>query len=213
MDTELEQILVHNNARFTPLELHLPKDLSMDDWTSIGKRLIRLDQVTKWWLGDWAAFGLANYDGNEKFLDPGEKPKEARRGRFKEFAESHGINYQTLLNLGWVSRSIEISRRRENLEWSKHAEVAALKPDEQDKWLKKAETDNLPVSELRQQIRLSQGEQNALQSDGPATKYATRWLDDLVAWLTARPEGFWNKDRRELWRVRLKPLVDLYQGL
>ena len=106
-----------------------------------------------------------------------------------------------------------MSRRRDSLEWSKHAEVAALPPRDQLKWLDKMEKEQLPRSVVRQQIRISQGESNALVTDGPVTKFVTKALDDLLAWLGGRPEGFWTEDRRAIWRERLKPLVDFYQQL
>jgi len=37
--------------------------------------------------------------------------------------------------LAWVSGKIEVLRRRNNLSWSHHQEVASLPPAEQDEWL------------------------------------------------------------------------------
>ena len=41
----------------------------------------------------------------------------------------------------WVAHKFEISRRRENLSFSHHAEVTALEPAEQDDWLDRAEAE------------------------------------------------------------------------
>lgn len=179
----------------SPLVLTLPEDLPMERWASIGRELCRTDQVMKWWIGDWAAFGLRKY------------------GQLKEFAEANGLNYQTLRNLAWVSEKVEMSRRRDNVEWSKHAEVASLEPKEQEKWLAKAEKEELPVVEIRRQIRQSQGDNNALESDGPVLKFASKACDDLVNWIKSQPEDFWDEERRAAWRGRLRPIVEFYETL
>jgi hypothetical protein len=191
----LESELIGRGAQFTPLGLELPGDMAFDAWVVVGRRIARADQVVKWWLGDWAAFGLHKY------------------GKLKEFAEANGIDYQTLRNLAWVSQSVELSRRRDNLEWSKHAEVAALPAADQVKWLGKMEAENLPRAELRRQIRQSQGEHNALESDGPVVPFIGRAVDDLVHWLKGRPAEFWSEERKGVWRKRLGPIVEFYQTL
>ena len=191
----LELELQTKGATFTPVELALPADLAIDEWAAIGRRLVRSEQVLKWWVGDWAAFGVRKY------------------GKLKEFAEANGMDYGTLRNLAWVSNSIELSRRRDNVEWSKHAEVAALPAKDQTKWLERIEEEELPRAELRRQIRASQGEQNALKSDGPTTKFVSKALDDLTHWLTSQAADFWTADRKALWKDRLKPLVKFYNSL
>lgn len=187
--------ILDEGTKCGPLVLKLSEDLPMERWAEIGRELCRTDQVMKWWIGDWAAFGLKKY------------------GQLKEFAEANGFNYQTLRNLAWVSEKVELSRRRDNLEWSKHAEVAALEPKAQEQWLAKAEKEELPVVEIRRQIRQSQGENNALESDGPVLKFASKACDDLVNWIRSQPEDFWNEDRRAAWRKRLQPIVEFYQTL
>jgi hypothetical protein len=193
-EVQLEE-LQKAGAFLSPLGLELPEDLPLEGWAAIGRKLCRADQVMKWWLGDWAAFGVRKY------------------GKLKEFAEANGISPQTLMNLAWVSGAVEISRRRENLEWSKHAEVAALKPQEQARWLEKAEVEHLPVAGLRQQIRLAGGEQNALQKDGPVIKFGLKAADDLEHWLRSRPAEFWTAERCEAVRERLRGIVEFYEGL
>lgn len=187
--------LTEAGAVFGPLGLELPEELSKEACAAVGRRLLRADQVLQWWVGDWATAWQRKY------------------GDLKEFCEANGFNYQTVMNKAWVSGSVEISRRRENLEWSKHAEVAALKPAEQAKWLAKAEAEHLPVAGLRQQIRLSQGERNALQGDGPTVKFGLKPADDLMAWLRARPAEFWSDERCAEVRGRLQPIVDFYERL
>lgn len=191
----LELELANASAEFSPLELKLPESLPMQDWAELGRKLARADQVVKWWLGDWAAFGERKY------------------GQLKEFASANGINYGTLRDAAWVSGAIPLSRRRDSLDWSFHREVAALKPREQSKWLEEASANELTRADLRRQIRLSKGESSALESDGPSIKFISRALDDLIRWLTGKPGDFWTQERKEAWRERLRPIVEFYERL
>jgi hypothetical protein len=192
-DLQLE--LQAKGAKFTPLELQLPENLPLEDWAAVGRQLCRADAVMKWWLGDWAAFGLRKY------------------GQLKEFATANNLNYGSLRNAAYVSQAVPMSRRRDNVEWSKHAEIAPLPAREQTKWLVKIETEQLPTAELRRQIRAAGGDHDALKSDGPVLKFATKSLDDLIHWLTTQPAKFWTPDRKAAWRERLKPVVEFYESL
>lgn len=193
---ELQLELAAIDAHFTPIGLELREGLDMHDWAKIGTRLCRMDQVVKWWVGDWAAFGLRAY------------------GKLKEFSETNGINYQTLANLAWVSGSVEVSRRRESLPWTLHAEVAGLEPAKQIEWLDKVESEKLPCSELRKQIRQSKGERNALASDGPQVKFASKCFDDANHFLRTAPDSFWEEPGRwQAWIERLQPMYDRYLWL
>jgi hypothetical protein len=195
--------------RVTPLGLEFPEELAIEAWAEVGRGLWRAGQVCQWRLGDWAAFGLRKYDEARGKNRADEPPPITLR----DFAAANGIEYQTLRNLAWVSRAIPLSRRRDKLEWTKHAEVAALSASEQAKWLDKMEREDLPRSQVRQQIRLSQGESNALLKDGPVTKFVTKGLDDFTAWLRTRPEGFWDAEHRAIWREKLRPIVEFWGEL
>ena len=66
---------------------------------------------------------------------------------------------------------------------------------------------------LRQQIRLAQGERNALQSDGPVVKFGSKSCDDLHHFLQSQPTEFWSEERRTVWKDRLRPIVEFYNQL
>lgn len=120
----------------TPVAWEPDDDLDAETWLRTGLRLGTLSRCNQWWLGDWMRYGTARW---------GEKYKEAAR--------ITGLDPHTLRNIAYVAGSIGVSRRRDKLTWSHHAEVSALEPEEQEKWLVRAETDGLSVSDLRLELR------------------------------------------------------------
>jgi hypothetical protein len=63
-----------------------------------------------------------------------------------------GYDDQTLMNMVYVATRFEVSRRREKLSWSHHAEVAALDREEQEWWLDRAGAGRLTVRGLRDEL-------------------------------------------------------------
>jgi hypothetical protein len=90
-------------------------------------------------VGDWLQYGATRW---------GEKYSEAAR--------ITGYDVKTLRNIAYVAKRFDLSRRRDKLGWSHHAEVAALEPHEQDRWLDRAVADHLSVADLRTELRSSQ---------------------------------------------------------
>ncbi|MEA2332915.1 MAG: hypothetical protein QOH58_3053 [Thermoleophilaceae bacterium] len=108
----------------------------MSDWLRQGQWLGTLARAGGWWLGDWLRYGNARY---------GE--------RYRAAAAITGYDVQTLMNMAYVASRFEVSRRRENLSFSHHAELAPLPAEEQDRWLGRAEADALSVRALRTEVR------------------------------------------------------------
>jgi hypothetical protein len=63
-----------------------------------------------------------------------------------------GKNEKTLRKWVTVARKFESSRRRDNLTFGHHAVVASKKPDDQEKWLTKADKKGWTVDDLRREI-------------------------------------------------------------
>jgi hypothetical protein len=114
------------------------RELDYDEWVAVGRDLQRVGRAWQWWIGDWVLYGEKRY---------GDKYAEA--------IELTGMEYQTLRNVVSVSRAVELSRRRDNLSWSHHAEVASLDPARQEEWLDRADTEHLTVERLRSALRSS----------------------------------------------------------
>ena len=112
------------------------KDIDVHKWVRAGQRLGAMTRCSQWWLGDWVRYGTVRW---------GEKYKEASR--------ITGYDIQSLRNIAYVAGRVEVSRRRDNLTWSHHAEVSALDPEEQDRWLDLAEAEKMSVSDLRIELR------------------------------------------------------------
>jgi hypothetical protein len=103
-------------------------ELHYDDWCRLGARLGVAGRSSGWWIGDWLSYGVAKY---------GRRHAVATR--------LTGYDSQTLTNLVYVARRFEVSRRRETLSWSHHAELAPLDIDEQEFWLDRAASKRLSV--------------------------------------------------------------------
>lgn len=116
--------------------LFLPPDIAFEKYEQLGSVLGVLHQMNSFLIGDWLLYGEHTY---------GEKYAQA--------ADRVGLSEQTLANYASIAKRIPPSRRRPLVSFSKHAEVAALPPAEQTKWLKETEDDNLTKAELRVRLR------------------------------------------------------------
>jgi hypothetical protein len=131
-------------------------ELTPADWTRQGRCLGSVGRACGWWIGDWIQYGNARY---------GEKYETAARVT--------GYDVQSLMNMAYVASRFEISRRREKLSFSHHAELAALAPDAQERWLDRAEFDRLSLRRLREELRR---EARSIGPSGGTTGHAARSL-------------------------------------
>ncbi|WP_169811603.1 LmbU family transcriptional regulator [Nocardia shimofusensis] len=122
--------------------------IKCEEWLRHGGRLGTIGRAAAWWIGDWV-----NY-GNIKF---GEKYSRAAR--------ITGYDVQSLMNMAYVASRFSIERRHERLSWSHHAEVAALDPDDQDRWLLHAEESKLSVRGLREELRAARRKEAAASGE------------------------------------------------
>jgi hypothetical protein len=120
----------------SPIAWMAEPGLDLAAWLRHGQRLGSIGRGSSWWIGDWI-----NY-GNTRF---GEKYSRAARVT--------GYDVQSLMNMAYVASRFEVSRRREKLSWSHHAELAALPPEDQDRWLAFAEASGTSVRGLREELR------------------------------------------------------------
>ena len=141
--------LVATRTRRDALELN--SDMSFDEWASVGSRIARIHSGSTWALGDWLLFG------------------ECRFGeRYRSGLDVTNLNYQTLRNYAWVARSFAPARRREQLSFQHHAEVASLPAVEQDLWLHRAEAQGWSRNEMRRRVSERRLARKAAADDHPA---------------------------------------------
>jgi hypothetical protein len=134
------RVFLHQRVRTTPVAWLGHTQLTQDEWEQYGTRLGAVSKSTNWWLGDWLRFGQRHYNDH----------------RYEFGTRITGYDEQTLMNFAYVASRFEISRRREILSWSHHAELAALNQTEQDLWLDEAAAHHFTVRQLRTQVRRTQ---------------------------------------------------------
>ncbi|WP_250031727.1 LmbU family transcriptional regulator [Paractinoplanes maris] len=131
----------------TQVGLQMDPGLTMERWMNAGRRIAEVASSSSWCLGDWINYGETRY-----------------ADRYRECINAVGLDYQTIRNYAWVARKIEIHRRRANLSFQHHAEVASMPHERQDYWLGRAEAEGWSRTRLRQSIREARnGEQEASQ--------------------------------------------------
>jgi hypothetical protein len=120
------------------------RDLDTHEWVTAGRRIGAVCRSVQWLLGDWIAYG------NSRFGE-----------RYSRAARITGYDVQTLMNMVYVASRYPVSRRRENLSWSHHEALAALDPDEQERWLDEAGEQKWSVTDLRMMLRMARKEARA----------------------------------------------------
>lgn len=95
----------------------LPADMTDAEWREAGELLGKVERSVSWWLGDWWAFGEKRY---------------GERKAIVEADDWEGPNFEACRNTAVVARAFEMSRRRDALTFTHHAEVAALPTAEAD---------------------------------------------------------------------------------
>ncbi len=111
-------------------------DTPVEVWGAVVTRLLTQHKRIEWAIADAINFGSRRY---------GEV--------YAQWVEQTQLAKKTLANIAWVGRSIESSRRREDLDFSYHAEVAALPPVEQDALLEDAVEQGMTRYDLRAAAR------------------------------------------------------------
>jgi hypothetical protein len=110
--------------------------LSIESWRMLGEHICVINNSSAWWIGDWLIYGEEKYPH-----------------RYRDALKGTALDYQTLKNYAWVARKFAPPRRRAQLSFQHHVEVAALPECEQDRWLDVAEELHWSKDKLRKAIR------------------------------------------------------------
>jgi hypothetical protein len=188
----------------TPTGIEFNEELSFDEWDSLGQKLAPIGKSIGFIIGDWINYGEARYGA-----------------KYDEALKRTGLAYKTLRNLSYVSRKVELSLRKDNLDWCKHETVAKLKTnDEKEFWLGMAEKHDLSVRRLRKSINFGRlATEEEVQGD-PADKGVITHLaliNRLIRWwkhTTANdPVDQWDEEQRENVKKDFKLILDIYEAL
>jgi hypothetical protein len=141
-----------------------PENMDYPEWLAAGHRLGAIGRGSQWWIGDWLLFGTSQF---------GE--------RYAAASKVTGYDIKSLRNMRYVSSRFDPSLRRDNLNWSHHALLAALGIDEQRYWLDRAATDRMSVDDLRCELRAAaRGDYAAPELGSESTPNVAEELSVLV---------------------------------
>lgn len=117
--------------------LSLPEGLALSDWRTLGEQLGRAERSVMWWIGDWWAYGEHRY---------------GERAAIVQAPDWTGPSYQTCRNAAAIAKRFEVSRRRDSLAFTHHAEVAALPAEQAEALLERAASEGLSTRALRAEV-------------------------------------------------------------
>lgn len=127
--------LIDSYCELTSTSLKFTRDITKKEWQAVFNSLSLMNKCMHFWIGDCLGYHKQEW------------------GMYKDLAEITGFDESTIKDDKYTANKIESSRRRDNLSFSHHREVAPLEPEKQDYWLDKAEKENLTQKQLRNEIR------------------------------------------------------------
>jgi len=149
------------------------------EWEGYGEVLRRVDEAKQWAIGDWLVDGKTHY---------GDK-------LYEKAAAVLGLDEQTLRQFRMLADNMPLLRRRNNLTWGHHREVASLKTireredgqlelsgetdyEKIEEFLTWAEKEKASVRDLREKIRKHKDDQRRyIDLANAPEKYAVIYAD------------------------------------
>ena len=152
--------LGHFTLSQTGLVVH--GDPTFAEWETCGTFLRQIEAASRWWMGDWLAYGETRSEWGDKY--------EHECSVLK-----HG--YSDIRTLKSLSKKFELSRRRDNLTWDHHAAVWGLPTDEQDRLLGLAEAQKWKRKDLRAAVREVRHRAKRISRVWPERQYGLIYCD------------------------------------
>ena len=113
---------------------------AFEEYEDVGEFIRRAHQASGWWLADWLAYAETRADW---------------RDRRDQVIDAGILSEKTLRNVKYIGAAVEKSRRRDDVDFATHAEVAGMEPAEQERWLEFASENRWTRAELRDKIYAS----------------------------------------------------------
>lgn len=107
-------------------------DMPFDQYEALFAMFGKIKGLTSFLIGDGLNWGEGVYGD-----------------RYVQAAEATGLSPGTLMNYASVCRNVAKNRRREDLTFGHHAEVAKLEPEQQAAWLQRAVDERWTRSQMR----------------------------------------------------------------
>lgn len=126
---------IESICELSKTNLVFKRDVTKEEWMDVFKSLKQVEGCVQFWIGDCLAY------------------RQQKWGMYDDVAEETGYETKALRNIKYVADSVELSRRKDNLSFSHHSEVASLSPEKQELFLNKAVDEKLSVRDLREEIR------------------------------------------------------------
>lgn len=118
----------------TPRGLQINGAPTFAEWAAYGQTLWDMRSAIQWAIADWIQYGEHAY--GEKYVQALDQTR---------------VSYQTLRNYVWTATRFPVSRRRDNLSFSHHQELAAVADTaKQDEILDRAVIEKLGRDEVRE---------------------------------------------------------------
>lgn len=199
----VEQAVQIPGVRATRLGLEIDENLTAEDAATVFACIEHITGCSNWLWGDALAFAARKW-GNQ-YVD----------SKYKQASEATGLAVQSLKMARFVAERIPMARRRRDLTFTHHSEVAFNFSNvmEQDEWLDRALTEKWTAIQLRRAIRLAKQEIHE-EPNPDAGKYdpCGAYLT-LVGWLRKQNPEDWPDDQVEVWINDLQPIEEFRQRL
>lgn len=145
---------------FEPTALIIEGPLTWFEFLDLGGSFAIMKRALHFWIGDWFVYGF-DYWGEKaaQAIDP-EIWTDGGSG------ETFGYSMKTIQNDIFVCRNVAPSRRREELTFGHHSEIAAMDPDDQVDLLDRAVRRGWTVRKIRRardKLRGLRGERTGIQ--------------------------------------------------
>jgi hypothetical protein len=110
--------------------------LTFDEWLAVGQRLLKFQESSAWWIGDWLVYGEWRY-----------------REKYRVAVERLQLSVDRIRDYAYVAGNVRPRFRRADLTFTHHRLVAKLGPAEQERWLERAATERWTKRELADALR------------------------------------------------------------